>query len=97
MKLLIAALAAAGLTGCVGYVPYYDGGAYPGYGAAPLDPAYGAAQVYPAYPYSYGYPYYGPSISFGAFFGGGYGHRRHWGGGRGWNGNRGHWDGRRWH
>ena len=83
MKLLIAALAAAGLTGCVGYVPYY-GGAYPGYGAAPLDPAYGAAQVYPASPYGYAAPYYGPSISFGIVGGGYYGHRRHW-------------DGRRWH
>ena len=96
MKLLIAALAAAGLTGCVGYVPYY-GDAYPGYGAAPLSPAYGAAQVYPAYPYGYGYgygyPYYGPSISFGAVFGGGHyhGHRRDW------DDRRGHRGDRRWH
>lgn len=88
MKLLIAALAAAGLTGCVGYVPYYGGDAYaaaPAYGV----PAYSAYPAYPAaYPYAYSAPYYyGPSISLGAVIAPGYHRGYH----RGWR------DGRYWH
>jgi hypothetical protein len=85
MKLLIAALATAGLSGCVGYVPYYGGAdAYP-------SPYYA-----PGYPAA---PYYGPSISFGAIIGGGgggyhRGYRRGWsdGGHRGWRGGEHHGD-----
>jgi hypothetical protein len=83
MKLLISLLAVAGLSGCVGYVPYYGGDAYGGYATAP-GYATGPAYAYPAPYYAPGYaaaPYYGPAISFGAIIGGGgyhRGYRREW-------------------
>jgi hypothetical protein len=60
-KLLLASLAAAGLSGCMAYGGgvAYDGGYYSsGY------PAYGYSTPYPAYP-AYGYPGYEPGLMGG--------------------------------
>jgi hypothetical protein len=68
-----------GIPGVVFGAPVYGGPAYYPY---PPPPHYYSSYYGPTY-------YYGPPVVGGAYFGGRFGHRHRWGGGRHWGGHRG--------